>query len=176
MRQTAFRRLGSSAKPQCGPWLRLPALKSLLPDKQLRVKARRGPTCPLPTLPAQVALTVSPGNYLCRLESPGGWEGNPCLTHILVSPLPTLTSAPPQARLRKPLQSAGKPTSFSLPPGPQGKHTCPPTASLRLNWYLNRPTIFLRRVLSLPRAPFLFRGAVPPPLYILDAAELLRCA
>lgn len=64
----------SSSKPGAGLALTHTDLKPLLPDEQHRAKAQK---CPLPSLPAhQVAFIVSPGNYLCCLESPGGWEGS----------------------------------------------------------------------------------------------------
>lgn len=54
-------------------------VSSVLPDEQFRCKAQSAPLgCP--TLPAQVAFIVSPGNFLWCLESPGSWERSPVLS------------------------------------------------------------------------------------------------
>lgn len=84
----------SSSKPGAGLALTHTDLKPLLPDEQHRAKAQK---CPLPSLPAhQVAFIVSPGNYLCCLESPGGWEGSLVLSTSWSphSPTPTVMGKP----------------------------------------------------------------------------------
>lgn len=72
-------------------------------------------------------------------------------------------------------------TSVSRPPGPQGKHICLPTTSLRLNWYPSRPTISLHTRTQLTQSflplwdssfASLHRGCIGPksePLSVSDA-------
>lgn len=144
----------SSSKPGAGLALTHTDLKPLLPDEQHRAKAQK---CPLPSLPAhQVAFIVSPGNYLCCLESPGGWEGSLVLSTSWSphSPTPSVSGKPAHFCLT---------ASWTIRQAHLSTHN-----SLRLNWYPSRPTISLHTVLNLPRASFLF-GTIPLLLYILDA-------
>lgn len=112
-------------------------VSSVLPDEQFRCKAQSAPLgCP--TLPAQVAFIVSPGNFLSQRV---GREALSC---------------PGPGAARKPSQfcpTVSWTTSQAL---------VFPSNPLCLSWYPNCPTLSIQTMLSLPRFPELPSWAASP--------------